>query len=201
MDERYAAPQAADGPERTSKGSRSGRVFEYFVQPTGARLPALGCTAALVSAAVAALLGLLNLADYALPAAALTFAALWWRNRRLVARPQATLSIEGARLLVANRYSREILDVPLSDLLDVELDTKTIQRVQDNLSADVLPHFRLLHGQVGSATDVSRIVLVTSKLELPLTEEHVSSSYTTESFGHLRRFLRNHGWLPKDERA
>jgi hypothetical protein len=175
-------------------------VYEYFAQPTGA-LPVIGCLPVLSSGAVAALLGIANLAAYALPAAGLTFAGLWWHNRQQRKRPQATLSIEDSRLRVEGHDGRERLYVPLTELLDVELDTKTIQRVQDNLSGDVLPHFRMLHGQVGSATDVSRIVLVTASLELPLTEERMSSSYTGESFGQMRRFLRNHGWLPEDERA
>jgi len=88
-----------------------------------------------------------------------------------------------------------------ADLLEVELDTKTIQRGQNNLNSGVLPYFRLLHGQVGSATDISRILLVTSTHDMPPTEERLSISYTSESFGQMRRFLRNHGWLPEDERS
>ncbi len=200
MDERYAAP-GADGSARTGKGSKSARVFEYFVQPVGARAPAVGCLAIVVSAAVAALFGIFELTAYALPAGALTFAGLWWNNRRQAARPHARLSIEGSYLRLVEGEARERLYVPLDDLLDVELDTKTIQRVQDNVRADVLPAFRLFHGQVGSASDVSRIVLITTKLELPLTEERVSSSYTIEAFGKMRRFLRDNGWLPEGERG
>jgi len=59
----------------------------------------------------------------------------------------------------------------------------------------------LLYGQVGSESDVSRILLVTCDQDIPLTDEYLSSSYTTESFGKMRRFLRSHGWLPEAERA
>ena len=199
MDERYAPP-AADEPSLAVQGTASDRVFEYFTQPSGARMNSIGCAVVIVPVGVAALFGLL-LPSLALPAAALTAAAMWWRSRRQVARPQATLWIEESRLRVLDRDSREILNVRLKHLLEVELDTKTIQRVQDNLDSGVLPHFRMLHGKVGSATDISRIVLVTSKQDVPLTEERMSISYTTESFGKMRRFLRNHGWLPENERA
>jgi hypothetical protein len=199
VDQRYAPP-SADEPALAARGMASDRVFEYFTQPSGARMNAIGCFVVLVPAGVALLFGLV-LPSYAVPAAALTAIAMWWRSRRQVSRPQATLCIEESRLRVLDRDSREILNIPLKALLEVELDTKTVQRVQDNLSGGGLPHFRLLHGKVGSATDISRIVLVTSKQDLPLSEERVSISYTTESFGKMRRFLRTHGWLPKGERA
>jgi len=178
----------------------SERVFEYFTQPSGARMNSVGCLVVMAPAAVGALFGLL-LPSFAVPAAVLTGVAMWWRSRRLVARPRATLCIEESRLLVLDQDSREILRVRLKDLLEVELDTKTIQRVEGNLSGGALPQFRALHSKVGSASDVSRIVLVTSKRDVPLSEERMSISYTTESFGKLRRFLRNHGWLPEAERA
>jgi len=199
MDDRYAPP-AAEGLTGAGKASTRAGVYEYFAQPTGTRA-VIGCLPLLVSCAVAALFGILDLTAYALPAAGLTLGALWWRGRRQLALPQATLSIAGSRLRIVDRDARELLFMPLDELLEVELDTKTIQRVEDNASAGVLPHFRLLHGQVGSATDVSRIVLVTTKLELPLSEERMSSSYTNESFGQMRRFLRSHGWLPEGERS
>ena len=174
--------------------------FEYFALPQGSRAP-LGCMVLVAPAAVAVLLGALDLTSYALPAAAAIAGGLLWRNRSQRARPHATLRVESANLQVLDKRLHEAASFPLQDLLDVELDTKTIQRVQDNQSAGVLPHFRLLHGQVGSASDVSRIVLVTPSGEIPLTDVRLSSSYTTESFGHLRKFLRNHGWLPESERS
>jgi hypothetical protein len=104
-------------------------------------------------------------------------------------------------LRVTDRSDRDLIYTALSDLLEVELDTKTIQRVQENMSLDVLPQLRLAQGKVGAATDVSRIVLLTPTQAVPLTAERVSISYTTESFGEMRRFLRKHGWLPEAERA
>jgi hypothetical protein len=203
VDERYAPP-GGEGPSRTGKDAAVTHRFEYFTQPQGAKLPATGCLVVVVPCAVAALFGLLDLASLAFPAAAVTAVGLWWGSRNYRARPQATLTIQGEpprpRLEVLDKDFRELLNVPLNDLLEVELDTKTIQRVQMNRSIGVLPQLGMLNNKVGSASDISRIVLLTTRQEVPLTEQRISVSYATESFGDIRRFLRKHGWLPEAER-
>jgi len=199
MDERYAPP-VADEPARAASVLADARVFEYFVQPSGSRR-AVGCLAVIVPGGVAALLGIVGLHRYALPAALLIGAWLWWRKRHELLRPQATLAIEGPLLRVLDYRLRELAHLPLKALLDVELDTKTIRRVEDNRNGAVLPQLSLFYAQVGSESDVSRIVLVTRDQEIPLTDEYLSSSYTTEAFGKMRQFLRSQGWLPKSERA
>ncbi|HEY3256281.1 MAG TPA: hypothetical protein VGJ91_20120, partial [Polyangiaceae bacterium] len=99
MDKRYAPPRA-DVDARAKRASGNPGVYEYFAQPSGARVSLTGCLPAIISGAVAALLGVMDLTAYALPAAALTFGGLWWRNRDLGKRAQATLSIEGTQLCV-----------------------------------------------------------------------------------------------------
>jgi len=142
MDERYAPP-AEDHPPRTGSGAADARVFEYFVQPSGS-LRSVGCLAVIVPVGAAALLGIMGLHRYAVPSALLIGAWLWWRNRHELSRPQATLSIEGPLLRVLDYRLRVLAHLPLKALLDVELDTKTIRRVEDNRNAAVLPQLRAL---------------------------------------------------------
>jgi hypothetical protein len=48
--------------------------------------------------------------------------------------------------------------------------------------------------------DVSRIELTTANGSVFLSDDHLSSSETTEWLGTIRRFLRANGWLPEGER-
>lgn len=200
MDERYSPPGADVGPQRAENATKPSAVFDYFVEPGGTRSSAIGIYVLISPLLVAMLFGLVGLSEYALPAGALTAAGMWWHRRRAKTLPRAKLFIEGSRLRVVDRSSRELVNVLLSDLSEVELDTKTIQRVQESMSAGV-PELRFLNSKVGSATDVARIVLITRELDVPLTAEQHSHSYAIEAFGQIRRFLRQHGWLPQGERS
>jgi hypothetical protein len=66
--------------------------------------------------------------------------------------------------------------VDLKDLLDVYLDTKTIRHT-------------------------ARIALELRQETFFLTQERSSHLDANEWFGKIRRFLRQHGWIPEDERA
>lgn len=197
MDERYAAPLAEGDTDKAAAGS----VFEYFVEPGNTRSSVIGVYAVLTPMFVGVLVAVIGLPNFAVPAVLLTAFGMWWYRRRQRKLPRARLVIHDSRLRVVDRSSRVLFHVPLSELLEVELDTKTIQRVQENTRADVLPAMRLAHATVGPATDIARIVLVTSTREFPLTEDQHSHSYAMEAFGEVRRFLRKHGWVPADERA
>lgn len=201
MDERYAPPGVNGSARAAEPASRHAPVFEYFAGASGPRSSALAYYVLIAPILVAALFGVVGLPDYALPAAALTAIAMWWRKRQQKTRPQATLSVARERLTVLDGRGREALNVPLEGLLEVELDTRTIQRVQESTSSGSMPELRFLQSKVGNPSDISRIVLITEAGELPLTEEQISHSYCIESFGQIRRFLRNHGWLPEDERS
>jgi hypothetical protein len=138
-------------------------------------------------------------ARFALPAALATAFVLWYRQRRLRKLPQAVLTVSQARLIVTNVAGRTLLDVPLEELDDVALDTKTVQKVQESLTSGV-PELRFINSRVGPAIDNSRIELVTLDTRLPLTEFYTSSTDATDWFSRIRRFLRDQGWRPVDER-
>src|SRR5262249_20724692 len=87
----------------------------------------------------------------------------------------------------------------LSDLANVSLDIKTIERVMDGDSA--IPAMRFIDAKVGPKVDTGRIVLVgTNGREVRLTDDFLPHMHCTEWLGKVRAFLRKHGWLPEDER-
>ncbi|MGO8998113.1 MAG: hypothetical protein ACLQVI_32745 [Polyangiaceae bacterium] len=90
-----------------------------------------------------------------------------------------------------------VLVVGLQDLLDVELDTHSIEKLQGQVRPD---------GVIGTgqslALDVARLVLVVSTRDagIRLSEEYASYGESLEWMGRVRHFLRRHGWVPQDER-
>lgn len=129
------------------------------------------------------------------------FAALgvhsWWRKRART-KPHALLRVEGQRLHLSGPAFVEPLMVPLDDLLDVYLDTKTIQRLRE--SPGPMPELRFINATVGGEQDIARIGLELTSETLFLTKERLSHLDTNEWFSKIRRFLRQHGWIPEDER-
>jgi hypothetical protein len=87
----------------------------------------------------------------------------------------------------------------LTDLLAVELETKTIRRVHEGDSA--IPVMRLLDARVGRDVDTCRVVLRTQHKTVRLGEQHIAHMDAVESVGKIRVFLRRNGWLPEDERV
>jgi len=124
---------------------------------------------------------------------------VFWRRRRAKVLPRATLRVEGGLLELNGPAFGPPVIVDLKDLLDVYLDTKTIRRVQDGPS--IIPAVRLLNQMVGGEQDTARIALELRHETFFLTQERSSHLDANEWFGKIRRFLRQHGWIPEDERA
>ena len=124
---------------------------------------------------------------------------VWWWKRAPKA-PGIVLRVDDGDLLVRTERSETVLErYPLQDLLDVELDIKTIQRVTDGNSP--IPAMRFIDSKVGPEVDTARIVLVArDRSPLPLSKEYLAHMDATEWLGKIRVFLRKHRWLPEDER-
>jgi hypothetical protein len=126
------------------------------------------------------------------------FASVWmWRTRKKT--PGARLVVDAGVLSVSllslGREERFRLD----DLANVELDTKTIERVMEGGSA--IPAMRFIDAKIGPKVETARIVLVSeSGRQVRLTEEFLAHFDSTEWLGKIRVFLRKHGWVPEDER-
>jgi len=137
---------------------------------------------------------------WGLPSGVLVAGLIWYRRRRANSVPQAIIRVDGGVLIVTNADRKEILRVAVGDLEEVTLDTKTIQKVQENMASGV-PDLRFIDSRVGPGIDNSRIALVTAEAEVLLTEYYTSSFDATEWFSKIRRFLRRNGWQPMDERV
>jgi hypothetical protein len=123
--------------------------------------------------------------------------AIWWWKRA----PHAggvVLRVEGNELRVLSANRKVEKERFALDDVDVELDTKTIQKVQEGGSA--IPAMRFIDATVGPDLDTARIVVVGNRRRLPLTDDYVSHMDATEWFGKIRVFLRKSGWIPADER-
>lgn len=125
----------------------------------------------------------------------------WWRRKRQRTVPRALLKIEGEQLRLSGAAfpGGGPLVFHLSELLDVYLDTKTIQRVRENPGP--LPELRFINATVGGEQDTARIALELEHETFFLTQERLSHTDANEWFSKIRRFLRRHGWVPEDERA
>ncbi len=122
----------------------------------------------------------------------------WWR--RAHANHDCVLRVDDGALTVSSRKSRLVkTTVRLVDLMDVGLDTKTIQRVGDG--GGMIPALRFVEGRVAPEVDISRIVLVEADgTSTALGEKYMANSDATEWLGRIRVFLRKQGWVPGDER-
>ncbi len=130
-------------------------------------------------------------------APALAFAFFYWRWRRL--RSKVLLDVEGSDVFVRLHGARRPIQIPLRDLEAVELDTRTIQRIdRDNSIVGQLT----AGNQLRSPSEESRIVLVLAEPRPPvaLTDVRVRHSEALEWMGKLRVFLRAQGWRPASER-
>jgi hypothetical protein len=93
---------------------------------------------------------------------------------------------------------RTIVTASLHDVLDVELDTRTVEKLRTMVRPD---------GVMGSGAsvslDVARVVLVVkgAARALALSESYGSYSQAVDFMGKLRHFLRKGGWVPDDERG
>jgi len=152
-----------------------------------------------VAGVVAATAGLPEVgAAVILGAAALGF----WRWRRAADVAGLLLRVEDGALIVLSRGTKKVIArMPLADLRNVSLDTKSIRKVEP--ARDVVPAVQFISSQVGPEIDVARIVLETSTPTSPtihLTEAFLAHTDSVEWIAKIRVFLRSHGWIPEDER-
>ena len=151
--------------------------------------PMLATVAGWIAGAEGAILGLVGGA---------AFGVRSWRARTKVV--STVLSIEDGALLVAvgDRWN-DCESIRLGELADVALDIKTIQRVMDGDGA--IPALRIADSKLGPSVDTARIVLVdASGREVRLGDDYLPHSEATTWLGKIRVFLRQHGWVPEDER-
>jgi hypothetical protein len=133
-----------------------------------------------------------------LVAAGLSLGWLYWKRRRSKLVPRAKLRVQGDVLYLSGPAFSPPISLQLGELLDVYLDTKTIQRVQENPGP--VPDLRFINATVSGEMDTARIALEAQSETFFLTEQHVSHTDANEWFSKIRRFLRKHGWVPEDER-
>jgi hypothetical protein len=155
--------------------------------------------AILVSGVIA--VGLSAVDHQAIGLAAMGAAMAWaiWRWHRARDIGGVLLRVREGELTVSPRNgARSLLDVPLRDLLDVRLETKSIHKVMRDTSIAAVN----VGTHVGPEVDVTRIVLVPREPVEPLslTEAFVPHLEAAEAFAKIRTFLRAHGWVPVDER-
>lgn len=134
----------------------------------------------------------------ALPAMALASITTWRSRRREVSRPRVVLTVRGDVLEVTLGDGAALFDSPLEDVLDVTLDTRTIERIIDH--PELAPVPMISHSTVAPPVEESRIDIVTKSRVVPLTNERFSHSDSLEWRGKIRQFLRKHGWEAEHER-
>ncbi len=174
------------------------RVLEYFPEKQRTDSSAIAWFQFVFPLLVGAML-LAVLPSWALPGAVAAALCLWWWRRQRKKLPHMTLRIESGSLTVHNAHGTVVFDATLDELDDVMLDTKTIERVQENMSSG-MPMTRFVDSTVGPSIDTSRIELISDDVVTRLTEEYTSNIDATEWFSKIRRFLRKGGWVPLLER-
>lgn len=123
---------------------------------------------------------------------------LWWFHKRSKTRGRVRLSVHKGSLLVMWADRAEGDEIRLRDLLDVALDTKTIERIQDGSA--LIPALQAINATVGPPADTARIALYTADRAVYLTDEFLAYTETSDAIAKMRVFLRKNGWVPADER-
>jgi hypothetical protein len=125
--------------------------------------------------------------------------SIWYRKRSARA-DGAVLRIDEDRLHVLTRDLKdEKAFFLLRELAGVELDVKTIERLQDGNSP--IPALRFANPTIAPPVDTARVVLVGTKgRRYFMTDVYLAHMDATESVGKIRVFLRKNGWLPASER-
>ena len=131
-------------------------------------------------------------------AGAMAFA--FWHRKHSATRESAVLRIDEDRLHILTRdLKEEKAFFLLRELSAVELDVKTIERLQDGNSP--IPALRFANPTIAPPVDTARVVLVgTSGRRYPMTQAYLAHMDAIESVGKIRVFLRKHDWLPASER-
>jgi hypothetical protein len=141
------APPTDDGSGRrqaTSGGApveSSSGILEYFPEQPRHHSSAIAWYV-IISPILLALVVAIIEPDWAIRSAILGAIALWYLSRGQRKRPQATFKVEDSHVVVIDAKGEELLHVTLDELDEVTLDTKTIQRVQENVSSGGVPEIR-----------------------------------------------------------
>jgi hypothetical protein len=112
-----------------------------------------------------------------------------------------TMMVERGRVRIVKGNDAP-LDLALEDLLEVQLDSKSVSK---NLTVARADGVNTIFG-MGSGhnidIDIARIELVIAGEEpIFLSPDFISASLCAESLRTIRLFLRAHGWKPVDERT
>lgn len=97
-----------------------------------------------------------------------------------------------------------VFATPLGDLLDVQLDTKEVRRLQEG--TNTVTGVRYEDNRSVTSTEHGRLLLVARRADgtkaapFPLLTEYVAHMEASEWLGKVRVFLRKQGWVPADER-
>ncbi|MDB4930310.1 MAG: hypothetical protein JWM10_2794 [Myxococcaceae bacterium] len=149
---------------------------------------------------VLGLLGAVALASPPLAAVmAVALVVYWLVRRKQKVAPGFTLDVADGVLAITRAGSDAAEVVRLSEVRDVEVERKSIQRVSFHQNAfDAVPTT-----QLSGDLDVGRIVVVYEgdRPRARLTEEYAAGFVCMERFGKVRSFLRKHGWKPVGERG
>lgn len=182
IEEREPAELAYAAMDRSRRGKSGMALLQLFSFPAAA-----GVALSMLAGPTAGLVGLVG---------AGAGAVWWWRRAPHVG--AVVLRVENGELCVlSGDGKREDHRFRLDDV-DVVLDTKTIQRVQEGGSA--IPAMRFIDATVGPELDTCRIVVVARGTRVPLSDDYVAHMDASEWFGKIRVFLRKNGWTPADER-
>lgn len=138
--------------------------------------------------------------NWAFPCAAGYVYWLYVRRRTQAARRIRVLRVEEERLLIGDGLGVPLLDLPLSDALNASMETRTIHRVQENVSSGI-PELRFADSRVAPGVDTARVLITTKAGTLALSDYFTAGFDASEWLSRIRKFLRQNGWTPTEERA
>ncbi len=138
--------------------------------------------------------------NWAFPCAGAYMYWLYVRKRTQTARRIRVLRIKKRRLLVGDGLGVPLLELPLGDVLNASMESRTIHRVQENLSSGI-PELRFADSRVAPGVDTARVLIEAKSGTLTLSDYFAAGFDTSEWLSRIRRFLREHGWTPAEERA
>jgi hypothetical protein len=139
-------------------------------------------------------------AEFALTGMAATAVLMFWLYRRGQTAQRFVVRMAGGSLSL-NQWGikQPLAYLPLSQLADVTLDTRSIQRVVEGTS--MVPAVRYSEGRTAPEVDVARIVLIDCDgTTVNMGERFLAHTDAVDALGRIRVFLRSHGWIPEDER-
>lgn len=133
------------------------------------------------------------------PAGIAVAAYMLYRKRRARV-PFRVLEVKDGQLTITEGRGTELLRAPIDEISNVRLDTKSVEKVEENLSSGV-PDVRFIDSRVGPSIDNARIEVCVGTDVFLLNDEYTSHIDASEWFSKIRRMLRKNGWIPWDERS